>query len=109
MAVGRRSIAHYTERMNSPVATRTLDSDQLTKLAVKIKEWGIELGFQEVGIAPIELSADAHYLDVWLAQKFHGEMAYMERHGQKRSRPDELIAGTLRAISARLNYWPDEA
>ena len=77
-----------------------------TALATKIKEWGRELGFQAVGIADINLhDAEEHLLD-WLARGFHGEMDYMAKHGAKRTRPAELIPGTLRVISVRMNYYP---
>jgi epoxyqueuosine reductase len=77
-----------------------------TALAIKIKEWGKELGFQAVGIADINLHAAEEHLLEWLAQGFHGEMDYMAKHGAKRSRPAELIPGTLRVISVRMDYFP---
>ncbi|MGK2941206.1 MAG: tRNA epoxyqueuosine(34) reductase QueG, partial [Immundisolibacter sp.] len=40
---------------------------------------------------------------------YHGEMGWMARHGRKRSRPQALVPGTLRVISARLDYWPQTA
>ena len=33
-------------------------------------------------------------------------MDYMAAHGLRRSRPAELIPGTLRVISTRMNYLP---
>lgn len=81
----------------------------LTALAARIKAWGRELGFAEVGIAGIDLANAEAGLAAWLAAGFHGEMNYMEKHGTKRSRPAELLPGTLRVISARMNYLPDAA
>ncbi|MFO7541622.1 MAG: tRNA epoxyqueuosine(34) reductase QueG [Thiobacillus sp.] len=78
----------------------------LTQLAVQIKQWGHALGFAAVGIADVELGAAEAGLQAWLAQGFHGEMDYMAAHGTKRSRPAELVPGTLRIISARLDYFP---
>ena len=78
-------------------------------LATDIKTWGTELGFQQVGITGIELEADERHLLDWLEQGLHGEMAYMERHGKKRSRPQLLRPGTLRVISARMDYLPPKA
>ena len=78
-------------------------------LAGRIKTWGKEIGFQQVGICGIDLEEDeAHLLD-WLGRGMHGEMAYMERHGSKRSRPERLRPGTLRVISARMDYLPAKA
>ncbi len=77
-----------------------------TNLVGDIKRWGEELGFQRVGIADTELAAhEAHLLD-WLACDHHGTMDYMARHGVMRARPTELVPGTLRVISARMDYFP---
>jgi epoxyqueuosine reductase len=68
-----------------------------------------ELGFQALGVAGIELAEDERHLEEWLAAGFHGDMGYMQRHGRRRSRPQELVPGTLRVISARMDYWPEHA
>jgi iron-sulfur cluster binding protein, putative len=86
-----------------------LDTATLQTLANSIKTWGVELGFQQIGIADVHLPQDEHYLNEWLGKQYHGQMAYMEKHGSKRSRPDELTPGTLRVISARMDYWPGTA
>jgi epoxyqueuosine reductase len=65
-----------------------------------------ELGFARIGITGIGLAEDEQRLAEWLAAGRHGEMRYMARHGSKRSRPAELLPGTLRVISARMDYWP---
>jgi epoxyqueuosine reductase len=83
--------------------------NDLVSLAASIKEWGRELGFQQVGIADIDLGMDAEYLERWLASKCHGEMGYMERHGLKRAHPEEIHPGTLRVISVRMDYFPAAA
>lgn len=77
-------------------------------LANQIKQWGLELGFQQIGITDTDLSAyEQRFLD-WLGEKMHGSMDYMEKHGTKRSRPAELIPGTIRIISARMDYLPPD-
>ena len=81
-------------------------SPDLAALALKVKDWGRELGFQKVGIAGIDLTRDAELLEAWLAAGRHGEMHYMARHGTRRVRPAELVPGTLRVVSARMDYWP---
>jgi epoxyqueuosine reductase len=73
-------------------------------LAAQVKDWGRELGFQKVGIAGVDLAADEQRLAAWLAQGRHGEMQYMERHGTRRSRPADLVPGTIRVVSARMDY-----
>jgi epoxyqueuosine reductase len=78
-------------------------------LAARIRKWAHELGFQDVGISDTDLSAAEAGLLEWLGQRLHGEMDYMAKHGVKRSRPAELVPGTLRAISLRMNYFPTDA
>jgi epoxyqueuosine reductase len=73
----------------------------------QIKAWGAELGFQAVGIADVDLSAAGGRLAKWLGLGWHGEMDYMARHGELRSRPDELVPGTVRVISCRMDYLAD--
>ena len=81
----------------------------LTRLATDIKAWGRELGFQRIGIADVELGDAETRLLNWLDRERHGEMHYMEPHGPRRSRPQELQPGTLRVISARMDYLPGHA
>ena len=78
--------------------------DDLRALAEDIKRWSGDLGFQQAGIAGVELGEDESHLRDWLAKGQHGEMDYMARHGDKRSRPAELQPGTLRVISVRMDY-----
>ncbi len=80
-----------------------------SSLAADIRRWGAECGFQQVGISSIDLGADETHLLNWLAAERHGEMGYMSRHGVKRSRPDELLAGTVRVVSVRMDYDPPDA
>jgi epoxyqueuosine reductase len=75
-----------------------------TALVDKIRLWGTELGFQQIGITGIELNTDEQRLIHWLALQRHGEMAYMAKHGMKRSRPDQLVPKTVSVIAARMNY-----
>jgi epoxyqueuosine reductase len=64
-------------------------------------------GFDALGVSDVALDADAEHLERWLAEGKHGEMGYMAKHGTRRTRPDELIPGTVRVLSARMNYWPE--
>jgi len=81
----------------------------LNQLAQQIKQWGAGLGFQQVGITDTDLSASEPKLQAWLDKQYHGEMAWMARHGMMRARPHELQPGTLRVISVRMNYLPANA
>ncbi|MCC5884239.1 MAG: tRNA epoxyqueuosine(34) reductase QueG [Halomonas sp.] len=89
--------------MTSPAI---LEDSALEELAATIKTWGRELGFQQVGIADIDLAEDERHLLRWLDAGFQGEMGFMAKHGTKRTRPEELVPGTLRVVSARLDYLP---
>lgn len=73
-------------------------------LTEKIRAWGLDLGFQQIGITGTALAEDERRLELWLEQRYHGEMDYMEKHGTKRSRPAELMPQTVSVISARMNY-----
>lgn len=79
------------------------------ELAEKIKFWGQELGFAQVGICDVDLTDHEAALSDWLTNNYHGDMDYMQRHGLMRARATELVQGTLRAISARMDYLPTEA
>jgi epoxyqueuosine reductase len=91
---------HYIDMSGTP---------DFTALAAQIKDWGRELGFQQLGISGVELPEDEQRLLAWLEAGRHGEMGYMQEHGTRRSRPQELVPGTLRVISARMDYWPADA
>lgn len=80
----------------------------LLALTASIREWAAQLGFQQVGITDIDLTEDALRLEAYLAAGYHGEMEYMASHGTMRSRPDELMPGTLRVISVRMDYLPQD-
>jgi epoxyqueuosine reductase len=76
-------------------------------IALRIKGWGRELGFQAVGIADADLSAAEPRLLDWLDRGWHGEMEYMARNAALRSSPAALKPGTLRVISCRMDYLND--
>lgn len=96
------------QRQHWPEYTQCM-SASLAQLALDIKAWGEELGFQQIGIAGIDLAADEQRLDAWLKLGRHGQMEYMQRHGALRARPAELVPGTLSVISARMDYLPPAA
>ncbi|MCO5399954.1 tRNA epoxyqueuosine(34) reductase QueG [Ralstonia soli] len=82
------------------------DEAGMLALVAQIRSWGAELGFDAVRIADVDLSHAEEGLQTWLAQGFHGDMDYMANHGMLRARPAELVAGTVRAIVARMPYLP---
>jgi epoxyqueuosine reductase len=80
--------------------------EQLAALARSIKDWGRALGFSEVRVTDVDLGAASDHLQQWLDAGFHGQMAFMAAHGSKRTHPAQLVPGTVRVISARMDYLP---
>jgi epoxyqueuosine reductase len=78
-------------------------------LAQRIRGWATELGFEQLGIADCELGQAETRLLAWLDRGWHGDMAFMAAHGTRRTRPADLVPGTLRVISVRMNYLPQAA
>ena len=85
-------------------AAQTIDLEEVRR---ELAARAAELGFAAIGVASIEIPEDERHLLRWLADGFQGEMDYMERHGVMRSRPQQLAPGTVRVVSARMDYWPD--
>jgi epoxyqueuosine reductase len=79
------------------------------QLAIQIKQWALELGFAQAGICDTDLQPEEAKLQQWLDLGMHGEMSYMAEHGMMRARPTELLPGTLRVISVRMDYLPPAA
>lgn len=87
----------------------TIDNAYYLDLAEKIKYWAEELGFADVGFSDIDLSEQTPRFVEWLANNYHGNMQYMANHGLMRTKPDELLPGSLCCISVRMNYLPTDA
>lgn len=98
---------HATEPSPAAADAVAMDKAQLADLADAIKREGRTLGFQQVGVAGVDLGEAESRFKSWLARGFHGEMDYLRRHGSKRTRPAELVPGTVRVVSARMDYWPE--
>src|SRR5450631_2977414 len=92
--------------MNPKTSPGVLDA---TALLASLRAWAWDLGFTGVGVATIDLPSDEAFFLDWLRAGFNGEMGYMSRHGVKRSRPTELLPGTVSCISVRMDYWPQDA
>lgn len=74
------------------------------QLAASIQDWGKQLGFADIGFASAAKSSHQQHLDDWLESGFHGDMAYMGKHGDLRSEPSRLHPGTQSVICFRLDY-----
>jgi len=95
--------------MHEPSAAASAAIPTARALREAIARAARELGLDAIGVSEVNLNEDERHLERWLERGWHGEMHYMARHGRKRSRPTELVPGTLRVISARMNYRAREA
>lgn len=97
---------------HTPVAKDASSDNDLmvdyARLAENIRTWGKAAGFQDIGITDTALNPHDEHLRNWLAKHFHGEMDYMARHADLRESPDALLPGTLRVITARMDYLPND-
>ena len=75
-------------------------------LLTQLRGWATQLGFSQIGVADVDLSSAEAGLLAWLHNGFHGDMAYMAAHGLKRARPAALVPGSVRVITARMDYLP---
>src|SRR5512139_810560 len=87
--------------------SQTKNPHDMQAFTEQLRHWARELGFQQLGISDIDLSSAEASLQQWLARGYHGEMEYMHQHGTKRSRPAELVEGTVSIISVRMDYLPE--
>lgn len=85
------------------------NATELQQLAERLKQWGNALGFQQIGITDVDLTLAEQRLQYWLERGFQGTMSYLSQHGSKRSHPEQLVPGTVRVISARMDYLPVNA
>jgi epoxyqueuosine reductase len=76
------------------------------EVLAQLRQMAAKLGFSQIGVAGVDLSSAEAGLLAWLQRGFHGEMHYMASHGLKRARPAELVPGTVRVITARMDYLP---
>jgi len=95
--------------MNQARGAREWDVDRDGAAALqRLREWGTALGFSQIGVAGVDLSHAEEGLLEWLNNGFNGSMAYMAVHGLKRARPAELVPGTVRVVTARMDYLPQD-
>ena len=90
-------------------AKGALSAQDWHALKVRIRSWARELGFQQTAVSGVDLDLAERRLLEWLGRGFQGDMDYLARHGSRRSRPDELVPGTVSIITARMNYLPQAA
>jgi epoxyqueuosine reductase len=99
---------NYTRNYQQRAFMNTSDNRDSRHLTEQIRLWASEFGFQQVGISEVNLLEHEGYLQKWLDAGYHGTMDYMAKHGSKRSRPEELVPGTCRVLSLRMDYLPED-
>ena len=77
-----------------------MESQELTQ---QLKQRALELGFEAVGVAPVS-AIPPERLREWLRRGYHGKMAYMERHTERRLDPSQVLQGARSILSLALNY-----
>src|SRR5262245_38951096 len=87
---------------------RTQTTGALADLKSELATFARHRGFEALGVSDVRLGADVGHFTRWLGSGYHGEMDYMWKHGSRRTNPGELVPGTVRVLSARMNYWPSE-
>ncbi|MBE0439519.1 MAG: tRNA epoxyqueuosine(34) reductase QueG [Gammaproteobacteria bacterium] len=88
----------------SKINTALTEIDLIDELQV----WAKSFGFQQLGISDIDLEQAGESLNQWVNAGFHGDMDYMVRHGSMRTHPEQLVPGTIRVISVRMDYLPEQ-
>jgi epoxyqueuosine reductase len=109
MVLVAASLIQFSPIFRPVAVSMTIPDNNLSTLALAIKAWGRELGFAEIRISDVDLSGAEDGLNAWLDAGHHGEMDYMAAHGMKRARPSELVPGTIRVMTARMDYLPKNA
>jgi epoxyqueuosine reductase len=84
-------------------------ASSLEQLPARIRRWALDLGFQQVGIAAPDLRSAGERLREWLARGFNADMQWLAAQAAQRERPASVVPGTVRVISARMDYWRDDA
>jgi epoxyqueuosine reductase len=86
-----------------------MNNSSSSKNAELIKREAKRLGFSFCGISRAEfLEEEASRLENWLNKNYHGQMAYMANHFDKRLDPTLLVPGAKSVVSLLLNYYPEE-
>ena len=89
--------------------TQSFGPDELQRIKSRLAKHARDLGFQQLGVAGIDLAEDEQRLARWIAEGRHGEMKFMTRHGRRRTRPAELVPGTVRVVSLRMDCFAPDA
>lgn len=83
-----------------------------TKLADRIRDHALQLGFDVVGFAPAQRAPRSTDYFNWLEQGRHGEMGWLARDPERRADPQRVVPGARSMVIVGLSYFvadpPDE-
>jgi epoxyqueuosine reductase len=74
-------------------------------VSIELKRRALGLGFDAVGIAPLEANPHADALDRWLEAGYAGTMTYLHRQAAKRKDPRLIMREARAAVVTLTNYW----
>src|SRR5258708_4537863 len=83
----------------------TSSSLSVINLKKDIVAYARSLGFERVGITSAEpLKKEEAFLKTWIAEGRAGEMDYLEKQPERRTRPAELLPGAKSVIALAMSY-----
>jgi epoxyqueuosine reductase len=84
-------------------------SSQLTphELTQRIKEQALAVGFDLVGVAPVQESPELAFFERWLDAGYAGEMHYLRRSRERRRDLQQVLPAAQSVVVCGLNYDTD--
>lgn len=71
----------------------------------RLRQRAIELGFDDCRFVSAAVPASAGRFRKWLAEKKHGEMAWIEKNAEKRAEPQKVLPGAKSVICLAASYF----
>ncbi len=84
-----------------------METSEYQDLLHWIKVQAQELGFAEMRVTDLDVTAAMPYLSEWLNKGHHGDMNYMSEHAHLRADPQKILPQALRVLTLRMNYLPE--